>query len=254
MSGRLLLPLVALLVLAGSASSSAAVGSVPAWKVLLNAAYNGHISGTYSCATVEQAIRHLPITLPVDPVEQIIRNYANGRCHGSAAPQLLSPTVPIAKGKLLKLPAVVAAALRRDHRSPDIYLIASRDGRNFYRVGDSGRCYGVAPAANLMHVSRFRDPAAALGGYGCFGTATPRTVIDRSTWGTSTANPAMHLRGLVGLASNAVHAIELVSPSGAVVGTVPVISNVFLTHRVPSDVTELRAVSARGTVIWQETH
>jgi hypothetical protein len=164
------------------------------------------------------------------------------------------PIVPVAAGKLLALPAIVEAALRHDHRSPHIYLIASRNGRNFYRVGDSGRCYGAAPAANLQHLARFRDPAAALGGYECYGNAAHLTVVDRSTWGATMANPTMHLRGLAGIASNAVRAIELLSPSRAVVGTVPVKSNVFLTREVPNDVTGLRAVSARGAVLWQETH
>ena len=151
------------------------------------------------------------------------------------------------------MPPILEVALRRDRRSPDIYLIASRDGRNFYRVGDSGRCYGAAPAANLTHLQRFRDPAAALGGYGCYGKATHLTVVDRSTWGVSTTNPKMHLRGLAGIAADPVRGIELLSPDGAVVATVPVKSNVYLTRLVPRDVTGLRAVNARGNVLWQET-
>ena len=161
------------------------------------------------------------------------------------------PIAPVAEGKLLALPPILEAALRRDHRSPDIYLIASRDGRNFYRVGDSGRCYGAAPAANLTHLQRFRDPAAALGGYQCYGKATHLTVVDRSTWGVSRTNQTIHLRGLTGIASNPVRAIELLTPDGAVVATVPVRSNVYLTHLVPGDVTGVRAVNARGNVLWQ---
>ena len=38
------------------------------------------------------------------------------------------PIAPVAEGRLLALPSILEAALRRDHRSPDIYLIASRDG------------------------------------------------------------------------------------------------------------------------------
>jgi hypothetical protein len=172
---------------------------------------------------------------------------------GVAGARGVPSIVPVAQGRLLALPAKVEIALRHDHRNPHVYLIATRGGRNFYRIGDSGRCYGAAPAANLDHLVRFRDPAAALGGYECAGKTTVRlTVVDRSTWGKTPSDPAMHLRGLVGIASNSVRSIQLLAPNGTVLATVPVKNNIYLASRVPPDVSGLRAVSARGVVLWQK--
>jgi hypothetical protein len=79
---RLVVLAIALLVLAGSTSQAAFAGpGVPAWKMLMTDAYSGRIHGEYSCATVQQAVRHLPPVRPLlNPIERILRAYAKRIC------------------------------------------------------------------------------------------------------------------------------------------------------------------------------
>jgi hypothetical protein len=160
----------------------------------------------------------------------------------------------VAVGRLLKLPAVVEQALIHDNRSPHIYLIATHNGRNYYRVGDSGRCYGAAPASNLVHPPTFpRDPAGALGGFGCNEQSKAIEVWDLSTWGPSAANPAFHLRGLLGIASKAVRSIALLSATGTVEASVPVVHNLYWDGNLPTGIVEVQALGASGKVLWDRT-
>jgi hypothetical protein len=48
---------------ASAASNGLATPNVPGWKRLINPAYTGRITGAYSCASAQQAVRHLPVTL-----------------------------------------------------------------------------------------------------------------------------------------------------------------------------------------------
>jgi len=44
--------------------------------MLMTDAYSGRIHGKYSCATVKQAVRHLPPVRPLlNPIERILRAY-----------------------------------------------------------------------------------------------------------------------------------------------------------------------------------
>jgi hypothetical protein len=143
------------------------------------------------------------------------------------------------------LPKELTRALHRRHRSTHVYLIARRGGWNLYRFGGSGRCYGGAHAANLEHVNDYRDPVQALGGMLCIGA--PAAVVDLSVWGAR--RPPMHALRILGVASRAVRAIDLINSHGKVVDSLPAAHNSYFKAALRGDIVGLRVIGKSGQIL-----
>ena len=152
-------------------------------------------------------------------------------------------------GKKLALTRAAIHQLRLHHRSPDIYLLANRDGQSLYRLGTSGRCFGAGKSANLS----WKPPARVMhlvGVIACsragFSPISP--IRDLSIWGQTRGQKVMSVYRLSGIASNEVIALDLVDPNGAVVERVPVIGSVYDTRPAPASIVSIVPVNAGG--VW----
>jgi hypothetical protein len=154
-------------------------------------------------------------------------------------------------GKALGLTSAAIHQLRLHHRSPQIYLLATRNGQNIYRLGAGGRCFGVGPAANM----RWNPPALALrmlgmitcGQSGSFPSAS-RPILDLSVYGQTKGQKLMTVYRLAGIASDRVAAVELVNADGLVVKRVPIVNGVFTLARVPGGVVAFAPIGRDG--VW----
>jgi len=155
-------------------------------------------------------------------------------------------------GKPLPLTAAAIHELRLHHRSPHIYLLASRDGQNFYRLGTSGRCYGTGrsdhlswnPPENVMRILGIIE----CGGQKHASLELGAPVLDLSTYGQTRGQKLMTVYTLAGIASSSIVAVELVDADGISVQRVPVHSSVYADRPLPHGVVAIAPENASG--VW----
>jgi hypothetical protein len=158
-------------------------------------------------------------------------------------------------GKQLPLTRAAIHVLRLHHRSPRIYLLASRYGQNFYRLGTSGRCYGTGRADHL----RWNPPDNVMRILGIIecgakkrtGLELGAPVLDLSVYGQNRGQKLMTVYTLAGIASSAVVAVELVSADGVSIQRIPVRDNVYADRPLPHGVVALAPENAAG--VWLST-
>jgi hypothetical protein len=158
-------------------------------------------------------------------------------------------------GKRLPLTHAAIHVLRLHHRSPRIYLLASRDGQNFYRLGTSGRCYGTGRADHLSwnppdNVMRILGIIECRGKRST-GLELGAPVLDLSVYGQNRGQKLMTVYTLAGIASSAVVAIELVSADGVSIKRIPVQGNVYADRPLPHGVVAIAPENAAG--VWLST-
>jgi hypothetical protein len=146
-------------------------------------------------------------------------------------------------GSEVKLSQAMKRQLRLAHRRAQVWLLASRDGHNFYRFG---RCFGVGRSGDPSRFDAARGPAA-FGAMLCSRRFPSRAqpILDASIYGASRKHPRMTLLRLSGFASDAVVGISLLDATGRIVRRVPVIGNVYSLANVPPAV---------ATVVMTDSH
>lgn len=147
-------------------------------------------------------------------------------------------------GQLLPLSQAVKEALRRQHRSTSVYLLAARVGVNVYRLGNSGRCFGSGRAISVSLITAAQVPAV----FGNVKCSERGAVTDLSSFAAERSSP-MRLTLLRGVAADNVKWIELLAADGSVLGTVNVVRNVYVLYPVPKGVTRLRAIDSKGRTV-----
>lgn len=160
-------------------------------------------------------------------------------------------------GKQLPLTPAAIHVLRLHHRSPHIYLLASRDGQNFYRLGTSGRCYGTGrsdhlswnPPDNVLRI---------LGVIECGGSSQRRPsleigapVLDLSLYGQTRGQKLMTVYTLAGIASSTIVAVDLVNADGISVQSVPVRNGAYADRPLPHGVVAIAPKNSSG--VWLST-
>jgi hypothetical protein len=194
------------------------------------------------------------------PANQAVRNITAHGEHGQVIARTTVETPPAtyrlaSPGKQLPFTHAAIHVLRLHHRSPRIYLLASRDGQNFYRLGTNGRCYGTGRADHLS----WNPPDNAmriLGIIECRGKKSTglelgAPVLDLSVYGQTRGQKLMTVYTLAGIASSAVAAVELVSADGISVQRIPVRDNVYTARPLPHGVVAIAPENAGG--VWLST-
>lgn len=152
------------------------------------------------------------------------------------------------QGQALPLSPAMKHALRLAHRSTRIRLLASRDGHNFYRLGQRG-CWGLGKQADPSTFPPTRRGIAAMVGLILCGKTFPseaRPVLDLSVYGRNKRNKQMHLIRLAGIASDAVKTVQLLDTHGRIIRTVPVVSNIYTLPELPPGIAVVVAADQHG--------
>jgi hypothetical protein len=121
------------------------------------------------------------------------------------------------KGRVVHLTQRQAHRLSGAPTSGPLFLLAVREGRAFYRVGDArARCYAVGDARST----------GTLGAVGCWDGSEP--LMDFSVVDLSSGNRSdVKFFRIEGIAADDVSSVEVVGPSGDIVARVPVVRNVY---------------------------
>lgn len=194
------------------------------------------------------------------PPSEDVRGLAARDEHGAIVARAIVESPPssyhlASPGKQLPLTQAAIHVLRLHHRSPHIYLLASRDGQNFYRLGTSGRCYGTGRASHLS----WNPPERVMrilgiiecGGKKRTGLELGAPVLDLSVYSQTRGQKLMTVYTLAGIASSAVVAIELVSADGVSIQRIPVRDNVYADRPLPYGVVAIAPENAAG--VWLST-
>jgi hypothetical protein len=194
------------------------------------------------------------------PANDAVRSVAARNEHGQVVARTNVESPPASyhlasPGKRLPLTHAAIHMLRLHDRSPSIYLLASRDGQNFYRLGTSGRCYGTGradhlgwnPPDNVMRILGIIE----CGGKKRTGLELGAPVLDLSVYGQNRGQKLMTVYTLAGIASSAVVAVELVSADGVSIQRIPVRDNVYADRPLPHGVVAIAPENAGG--VWLST-
>jgi hypothetical protein len=121
------------------------------------------------------------------------------------------------KGRLIRLTERQARRLSGPPTSGSLSLLAVRDGRAFYRLGDAqAHCYAVGDAHSL----------GTVGAIACWVDSLPLmdfSVVDLSSGSRS----EMKFFRIEGIAADQVSSVGILNADGDVVARVPVVSNVY---------------------------
>lgn len=151
------------------------------------------------------------------------------------------------QGKHLQLSKRAALRLARTNvpATKEVFLLATRGDRAFYRVGTppTSNCYGVGNASSL----------GVFDGMRCSDASAP--FIDFSVIEMSRPNPnEVKLLRVEGIAADGVASIGVIDVTGKVVARTPVIGNVYSMSSPPKGALRgLAALDAAGDVLWQPT-
>lgn len=210
---------------------------------------------------LQSRIRFYATELPAPhaDVQQIIargdHNRVVARLHVFNVPRPVDQLSRISNhGKQIQLSAAMKHQLRLAHRSIHISLLASRDGRSFYHVGQ-GHCYGYGKPIDPTTVPPTRRAIGLLVGVVMCTIAPPhfpsprRPVLDSSIYGATRSQPEMRLIRLAGFASDAVKTVNLLDRRGHILGRVPVIGNVYTLKHVPKGVVTVVPSDSNGKAL-----
>jgi hypothetical protein len=142
-----------------------------------------------------------------------------------------------AKGRVIHLTQRQARRLSGAPTSGSLSLLAVRDGRAFYRLGDArARCYAVGDARSL----------GTVGAVACWDESQPLmdfSVVDLSSGSRS----EMTFFRIEGIAADQVSTVGVLGSNGDVVARVPVVGNVYAMPAPPgAPARGLVALDSRG--------
>jgi hypothetical protein len=240
----------------------------PAYIVgaVINSASEVDVTGPGSTQRIRTVAA--PVSLHADvrfviaarPANEAVRSITARNDHGQVIAQSKIESPPASyhlasPGTQLPLTHAAIHVLRLHHRSPRIYLLASRDGQNFYRLGTSGRCYGTGradhlswnPPDNVMHILGVIE----CGGKKSTGLELGAPVLDLSVYGQNKGQKLMTVYTLAGIASSTVVAVALVSADGVSIQRIPVRDNVYADRPLPHGVVAIAPENAAG--VWLST-
>lgn len=144
---------------------------------------------------------------------------ATGRASSASKPSF---TVAV-KGRAIHLTQRQARRLSGAPASGPLSLLAVREGRAFYRLGESqARCYAVGDARSL----------GTVGALACWDGSEPLmdlSVVDLSGGDRS----EMKFFRIEGIAADQVSSVGVLGSSGDVVARVPVVRNVYVMSAPP---------------------
>jgi hypothetical protein len=150
-----------------------------------------------------------------------------GRASSASKPSFTVRT----KGKTIHLTQLQARRLSGAPTSGSLSLLAIREGRAFYRVGDArARCYAVGDARSI----------GTVGAITCWDDSQPLmdfSVVDLSSGSRS----EMRFFRIEGIAADQVSSVGVLGSNGDVVAHVPVARNVYVMSAPPG-------TAARGLV------
>jgi hypothetical protein len=128
-----------------------------------------------------------------------------------------------AKGKAIHLTQRQARRLSGAPTSGPLSLLAVREGRAFYRLGDArAHCYAVGDARSL----------GTVGAIACWDGSEP--LMDLSIVDLSSGNRSeMKFFRIEGIAADQVSSVGVLGSNGDVVARVPVVSNVYAMSSPP---------------------
>jgi hypothetical protein len=128
-----------------------------------------------------------------------------------------------AKGRAIHLTQGEARRLSGAPTSGPLSLLAIRDGRAFYRLGDArARCYAVGDARSL----------GTVGALACWDGSAP--LMDFSVVDLSSGNRSeMKFFRIEGIAADQVSSVGVLGPNGDIVARVPVVGNVYAMSAPP---------------------
>ena len=160
---------------------------------------------------------------------------AGGTGRASSAPKRAFTVAT--KGRVIQLTQRQAGRLSGAPTSGPLSLLAVRDGRAFYRLGDArAHCYAVGDARSV----------GTVGAVTCWDDSQPLmdfSVVDLSTGGQS----EMTFFRIEGIAADQVSSVGVLGSNGDVVARVPVVRNVYAMSAPPgSPGRGLVALDSRG--------
>jgi hypothetical protein len=142
---------------------------------------------------------------------------------GSASSASKQSFTVATKGRVVQLTQRQAQRLSGAPASGPLSLLAVREGRAFYRLGDGGaRCFAVGDARSL----------GTVGAVGCWDESQPLmdfSVVDVSSGSRS----EMKFFRIEGIAADQVSSVGVLGPNGDIVARVPVVRNVYATSAPP---------------------
>ena len=156
---------------------------------------------------------------------------------GSASSAAKRSFTVATKGRVIQLTQRQAGRLSGAPTSGPLSLLAVRDGRAFYRLGDArAHCYAVGDARSV----------GTVGAVTCWDDSQPLmdfSVVDLSTGGQS----EMTFFRIEGIAADQVSSVGVLGSNGDVVARVPVVRNVYAMSAPPgSPGRGLVALDSRG--------
>jgi hypothetical protein len=127
-----------------------------------------------------------------------------------------------AKGRVVQLTQRQARRLSGAPTSGPLSLLAIRDERAFYRVGDArARCYAVGDARSI----------GTVGAIACWDDSQP--LMDFSVVDVSSGSSEMRFFRVEGIAADQVSSVGVLGSNGDVVARVPVVRNVYAMSAPP---------------------
>jgi hypothetical protein len=142
-----------------------------------------------------------------------------GRASSASKPSFTVGT----KGKAIQLTQLQARRLSGAPTSGSLSLLAIREGRAFYRVGDArARCYAVGDARSI----------GTVGAITCWDDSQPLmdfSVVDLSSGSRS----EIRFFRVEGIAADQVSSVGVLGSDGDVIARVPVVRNVYAMSAPP---------------------
>jgi hypothetical protein len=145
--------------------------------------------------------------------------YGTGRASSASKPSFTVGT----KGSVIHLTQRQARRLSGAPTSGPLSLLAVRQGRAFYRLGEAqARCFAVGDARSV----------GTVGAVACWDDSEPLmdfSVVDLSSGSRSEAK----FFRIEGIAADQVSSVGVLGPNGDIVARVPVVRNVYATSAPP---------------------
>jgi hypothetical protein len=210
--------------------------------------------------TLDSQIRFYVVQLPAPHpgaavLTQGVRTLTGLDAHGKVVARMEVPLPPSSQpenrisnaGRPIALSSAMKQRLRAAHRSSQVWLLASRGGRNFYRFGN---CFGIGPWGDPTKFPAAKGPAA-FGEMLCAKhfPSYRRPVLDGSIFERRRGEKTATLTRLQGFASDAVREVTLIGAHGRILRRVPVAGNVYGLDAVPPGVLIIAVGDRRGRPI-----
>jgi hypothetical protein len=172
---------------------------------------------------VKIARRHLMLAAAVAGCATVVAAGVLARGTGRASSASQPSFTFEMTGKVVHLTQRQARRLSGAPTSGSLSLLAIRDGRAFYRLGDArAHCYAVGDARSV----------GTVGAVGCWEDSEP--LMDFSVVDLSSGSPSeVKFFRIEGIAADQVSSVGVLGPNGDIVARVPVVRNVYAASAPP---------------------